>query len=257
MTFTQVIIGWFPLPVLLFLACVFVSRKLYREFPFFFTYVCAGCAGHIATLGALPARQQNGALYAKVYWLAQLLVTVFSLLAAYELFVKRLFRAFHKVRIYRYLFAAASVLILILSVLTLRHDIDASTLEKFIHPLNLVRVAVFVFFIALMVLMGRRWERFEFGIALGFGIDAAVFLIVLAVFARSTPSVMAAKIFGYAPPIAYDIACIVWLVSFLRPGKKEALNPDDPIDPSVLEDAKQSEKALKNWMGGKSSKPVD
>jgi len=255
MTLSQLIIGWFPLPALILLAAVLVGRKLYREFPFFFAYVCAGCLDHVATLSAFRAWDPNRQLYAKVYWLAQLLVTVFSLLAAYELFVKRLFRTFYKVQAYRYIFACASALIMILSVLTLGHAIDTSTLAKLIHLLDLARVAILAFFIALMLFMGRRWGTYEFGIALGFGIDAAVFLIALAVFARGAPPRWAARFFGYAPAFAYNFACLVWLVSFLRPKPKEEehVGLDKPISPSVLEEAKQSEAALKIWLRGKSS----
>jgi hypothetical protein len=247
MTSFKLIIGWFPLPALILLAGVLIGRKLYREFPFFLAYVCAVCLDHVATLSALRDRS----LYITVYWLAQLLVTVFSLLAVYELFVKRFFRAFSKVQAYRYIFACASMLIMILSVLTLRNDIDPSTLAKLIHVLDLARVAILVFFIALALFMGRRWARYEFGVALGFGLDAAVFLIVLAVFARHTPTGEAAMIFGYAPVVAYNFACVVWLVSFLRPRREEYSGLHGRIDPTVLAEAKQSEDALKTWLRGK------
>jgi len=252
MTLVHAIIGWSPLPVLLLLAGVLVWRKLYREFPLFFSYVCASCADQIATLMAVRVLHVAPLSYFNIYWISHLLVTVFSLLAAYELFVKRLFRAFYKVRVYRYIFAGAAALILVLSVLTLRHNIAPLILARIIYMLDLARVTILFFFIALMLLMGRRWERYEFGIALGFGIDAAAFLASLAFFARHIPAGWPKKVFAEVPPMAYDLACIVWLVSFLRPKGQERLQTDEPIDPGVIEDAKRSEDVLKKWIGEKS-----
>jgi hypothetical protein len=253
MTLLQAIIGWFPLPVLLLLTGILFRRKLYREFPLFFSYVCASGVDQIVTLIALRARQMDPHLYIKVYWISQLLVTVFSLLAVYELFVKRLFRAFYKVRVYRFIFAGAATLILVLSVLTLRRDIAPPTLVRIIHTLNLARVSILLFFVALMLFMGRRWARFEFGVAMGFSIDAAVFLISLAIFARHIPAGWPKAAFGYAPAVAYDLACMVWLFSFLWPTGQERWVSDQPIDSVVMEEARQSEDVLKAWMRGKSS----
>jgi hypothetical protein len=253
MTLAQAIIGWFPLPVLLLLGGVLVWRKLYREFPLFFSCVCAGGADQIATLSALLAGHLDSHLYFYVYWISQLLVTVFSLLAVYELFVKRLFRTFYKVRVYRYIFGVAATLILVLSVLTLRRAIAQSTLVRIIHTLDLARVAILFFFVALMLFMGRRWRRYEFGIALGFSIDAALFLASFAVFTRHLPPGWPRNAFGYAPAVAYDLACMVWLVCFLGPKERETLKSDEPIDSAVMEEAKRSEDVLKTWMSGKPS----
>jgi hypothetical protein len=65
-----------------------------------------------------------------------------------------------------------------------------------------------------------RWRQHAFGVILGFGIAAGGTLVVLLL-----PSEFGTKlnpVVRITPPIAYIIAVVVWLATFLRP---EPLQP--------------------------------
>src|SRR5262249_24830044 len=75
-------------------------------------------------------------------------------------------------------------------------------------------VAVLIFFVALMILMGRQWSKQELGIACGFGLDVFTFFSILALWSRGyRPGPIVSRI----PVIAYDLACIIWIFIFWKP----------------------------------------
>ena len=110
---------------------------------------------------------------------------------------------------------------------------------------DLLRAIVLMFFVLLVLLMGREWKRHEFTVALGFGIYASA-LVAFAAIAMKThyrfnPS---ANTFLY---IAYDVVCFIWLAGFWRP-EREAPNFDEVANPELLKEAKKWEGALKTWL---------
>jgi len=95
-----------------------------------------------------------------------------------------------------------------------------------------------------MTFMGRRWSRYEFGIALGFGLQASAELIV---------STKWTKDLGYIselPLIAFDAACLIWLITFLKP-EKTAPAPTQSVSPEVLEEAKKWQETLQESLSGR------
>jgi hypothetical protein len=109
------IVNWLSLPVLAALAAILVWRGFYREFPFFFWFVLIT---DIATVVRYLAQNGPGRTYFYAYWITDLVITVFNFLAVYELFIGRLFPRFFKVRFYRYLFPAATAIVIFLGWLT-------------------------------------------------------------------------------------------------------------------------------------------
>jgi len=108
-----------------------------------------------------------------------------------------------------------------------------------------LRAAVIFFFVALMTVMGRRWEMKEFGIAFGFGLDVAISLASVALWTQaSNRSPLVSRI----PVIAYDIACIIWIYCFWRAPKSEPAVPTAPLSPAALHEAKKWEESLKHYI---------
>jgi hypothetical protein len=104
---------------------------------------------------------------------------------------------------------------------------------------------VLVFFVALMAIMGREWKRYDFGIALGFGLQAAVALVNAAVRTRIhyKPTIL-----GTIEVIAYDAACLIWLITFLKPEKSLIPTPADQLSPETLQQARKWEDTLKDFI---------
>jgi len=241
MALTRIVI-WFSLPSLALLAVLLVWRRAVREFPYFFTYVLMGECVDIARYWGYYRWRQG---YPYVFWVTDVLIAVFTFLVAYELFIRRLFPRFHATRFYRYLFPIVGLFIGLVAAPSALAAEKISLLLGLVHGLEILRVTVLLFFVGLMVLMGRRWTRYEFAIALGLALQAAATLVTSANWTRSFPMLP-----NNLPLIAYDLACLVWLIAFLRPEKPTAI-PVGPVSPAILEGAKEWESALKESVTAK------
>ena len=243
------IANWISLPVLAVVGGILVKRKLHGEFPFFFIYVVvtvmAGAVRMAARFGAAQT-------YFYAYWVTDLVISVFSFLAVYELFVRRLFPGFYKIRIYRYLFAAALAGIIFfgwLAAIQAPNVAAAFAIEE--RVLDSVLVGALGFLVLLMMVMGRQWTIFDFGVAFGFAIDAAAFLVVSAAWVRSRYHPTSIE---ELPAIAYDVSTLIWLYCFSS-GKKPRVNFPDAEGPELVQQARTWEKVLKDWLRPKKKLP--
>jgi hypothetical protein len=236
------VIDWFALPSLALLACILLFRNQQKQFPLFSLYVVAA---ELVGLTRLAASGAPSLVYRYVYWISDIVVVLFSVLAAYELFVKRLFPAFYKVRFFRYLFPAIAILVNIGMVLLAIFGNHKRVLLLTARAGEFLRAAILIFFVSLMTLMGRRWEKREFGIAAGFVLDVSTALAEVAVWSHA-PSKNA--VISRIPVIAYDIACIIWISCFWRAPKSEPAVPTAPLSPEALDEAKKWQESLKDYI---------
>ncbi|HKE32507.1 MAG TPA: hypothetical protein VKD65_12340 [Candidatus Angelobacter sp.] len=242
------IVNWLGLPVLALIAVLLIRRKTQREFPYFFFYVLLVEFGGIVRFLVFHFARKA---YFHTYWITEVLVAVFTFFVSYELFVRRLFPRFFAVTFYRYLFPSVGFIIAITAVPAAIATRKVSLLLTLIHGLTILLVTVLLFFVGLMLFMGRQWTRYEFGIASGLGLQAAAELIASANWARA---LFVRHISDRLPLIALDIACLIWLVTFLKP-EKATPAPTQPVSSEVLKDAKKWQETLKGSLTGK--KPPD
>jgi len=181
-----------------------------------------------------------------VFWISELTGAVIFSLALYEVFIRRLFPRFHKVRFYRGLFPAVAAAILLLTIVAVLQSSDRkAAFQLASRAFDFMRTAFLVFFMFLMLLMGRQWERYDLGITLGFGIQAAAALANAAVKSRLGHQ---SVIFDTAEAVTFEIACVIWLITFLKPEKPDHLQPAGELDASVLPEAQKWESVLKDWL---------
>jgi hypothetical protein len=111
---------------------------------------------------------------------------------------------------------------------------------------DFLRAVVLMFFVLLVLLMGREWNKYEFAITFGFGIYASALVAYAAISMRAhyrnIPT--AANILL---SIAYDLACFTWLACFWT-REKAAPNVEGMTNPELLNEAKKWEGTLKNWL---------
>lgn len=238
------IIDWFSLPVLAALVVVLVWRRATREFPYFFYYIAA-C--ELIGLVRLCFYSPVTFTYFYIYWTTDVIIAVGAFLATYELFIKRLFPKFHTVAFYRYLFPTAALVVTLIAVPAALQTRKAHSLLVLIHVLDVFRVTVLIFFVGLMIFMGRRWTRHELGIATGLGLQASAVLITSAVWARNP---LVRNVLERLPVIVYDLASMIWLVTFLKPEKPTTV-PSGPISPEVLTEARKWQEAAKGSVSSK------
>jgi hypothetical protein len=243
-SYWHLIFAWMAVPSLTFLVLIFLVRRLYRDFPFFFLFVVAS-----AFIGAMRfivfALGPSPLWYFYLYWCTDFALMVTCLLAIYELFVKRLFPNFLKVGFYRFLFPFAALIIAVLTFFTaLQSPNPSASLLIAARTFYFLRTAAIVFFVALMLFMGRRWTRYEFGIALGIGIQASASLITEAMrtlWHYFTP-------FDRVSVVVYDIGCLVWIVAFWRAADSGDGASVAGVNPQALKEARKWEGTLKDWL---------
>jgi hypothetical protein len=184
--------------------------------------------------------------YFYVYWWSDFIGVLVALLAIYETFLRRIFPRFAAVRFYRYLFPAAAVIIAFLAFLAVQHSADTRTSYQVTsRVLDFVRSAVIGFFVAVILLMGRQFSGYEFSVAAGFGIQAAVALAnaALRVQAHNRSTLM-----DRIEPLVFDASCIIWLWAFSRENKSASPPRLDTLDPKTLHQAKKWEEILKDLL---------
>lgn len=239
------IVDWFSLPVLAVVLGILVWRRLYREYPFFFSYLAVTEA---ATVVRFAAQFSSPLTYFYAYWISDLVIALFNVLAVYELFVKRIFPRFYKVGLYKYLFPVLASLAMFFGGLAALTPKNMGILALEDRILDAVVVAVLMFFGLLMLIMGRQWTRYDFGIAFGFAIASSAFLISTTVWMQSHYQSTSAQV----PVIAYDISALIWLFSFWS-AEKTPEQAHAAISPELVSEARAWQSLLRNWISSKKS----
>jgi hypothetical protein len=237
------VVAWVSLPLLVILAGVMLWKRQAREFPFFFTYVAATV--FIGVIRFVAYKEYSAQVYFYVYWISDFILLPVTSLAIYEIFLKRIFPGFGRVRFYRYLFPSFAVLISIVAFLMAAHAPDQrAAFLMTSRILDFLRSTVIGFFVLLILFMGRSFAGHEFSITSGFGIQAAIALANAAVRLHKGARSFA---MDRLELIAFDVACVIWLWSFST-SKKAPPKDFHDIDPNALETARKWEKSLKEFV---------
>lgn len=231
------VMDWLGLPALALLAGILLYRRWHREFPLFFLYVVAS-----ELVGLVRLATSSSKDYLKIYWISDALIVVLAFLATYELFIKRLFPGFYRIRFYRYLFPVLAILFTVLAAASVLFAGHFSILNKTIKAYEFLRAAILFAFVGLMLIMGRRWDRQEFGIAFGFGLDISASLAFIGLWTHSTNRNATLERW---PVLAYDLACILWLYCFWPAPKQQRTAP---LSPEAVEEARKWEGSLKKFI---------
>lgn len=239
---------WVGVALLVAVAALMVWRRLYREFPFLFLYFIVEIAASVVRGGFLIHVSVLSTQYFYAYWLTEAVTVLAAFAVLYEIFLIRMFPSFHTTPIARYLLPSLVLLAIVLAGLIffaaphhaprmLTVVVGETTLA-----LNVLQVALLLFFSVVLVAWGGGWEEHEFGIALGFGIYAITKLVTAAVRAKA----------GYAPTaidqlptIGYFVALVIWVIYLSREYKR----PDVNIPVEMVEKVQSWDKALKQIMG--------
>ena len=234
------VISWAALPLIAAILIVFLYRRRVSEYPLFFAYlVAAEVVGIVRYAGSsAPAHT-----YYYIYYISDIVYTLFALMAIYELFIKRLFPAFYKVRFYRYIFLLAALLITGMAIAIGLISGHARVLSLTVHIYNFVRAAITIFFVALMLAMGRRWNRQEFGIAFGLALDVSISLAALGVWSHTPGQTV---LIEHVSVVVYDVACLIWLYCFWSAPKVTA--SPTALSPEALLEARKWQESLKDFM---------
>jgi hypothetical protein len=205
------------------LICIFLRRHLPRLWPLFFLYCCYSILVEIALI--MSAFFFTGNTYFLINFGFQLIYVLLGLLAMNESF-QRTFSIYHAGhRWFRFLFPAVVLVVMSISAARWFHNVSSTgeitdeikwaAFLTFQLGGEYSRAAVFGIFGLLVFFWQPPWQPRAFAIMKGFGFFTIVGM--LANLLRSDFGTKMNHFFSYAPPVAYIVACFIWLGGFLAP----------------------------------------
>jgi len=231
----------------IWLVCLFLKRRLYHEFPYFFGYVVAAAVVGEVTRLLLVSHYKA---YFYTYWSLEVLYAALGLLALYEAY-RRVFRNFFRVYSWFWtLFPSAVALVIVISIYyaMTRPPKQALPLISVILSLeigiNLIRSSIFLLFLGAMLFFRARRRSYPLGIVTGFAVLAAAGLMYGL---RSEFGTKFTFLVQYGVPVAYILAEAVWLDTFLRPPEAPPQLPPGMTLEQALAEMAQGHQELKDW----------
>lgn len=211
----DILLGLIALMLAAWLAIILVRRKANRTFPFFFSYVASSIVFAILRLSV----SSNYPLFFVIYWITEAVYAVLTILALYEV-LRRVFAAFYEKRWFWLFFPVVVITICGLAVVY-RFGSPPAQANRVISSIislgmavNLVQALLFVLFFVLVWFNGIGWREYPFGIVMGF---AAIAIVIFTVeWARSVFGTKLNVVWSYSHSVAYILAVILWLKTFLR-----------------------------------------
>jgi hypothetical protein len=221
-----------PYVLLVVLALAMWRRGLHREFPAFFSYTIFEATG-----GGIIYAMDVSPISATVYWWSYLLFQVVEVLIKL-IVIGEVFT--HLLRRYPPLGKLAKVLISGVGAVLV---FTATIIAAYANPTNfwlisasrilgrsvsVVLCGLILFLFVFAAYFHLRWERAVFGITLGFGIAASVYL---AVWALMAPWFFGQKsyLLDFLIMATYQVCVLIWFYYLLVPGKNDSRPGGPPL----------------------------
>ncbi len=208
-----------PAVVQVAIVVAMLRRKLYLEFPIFFSWA----AYHVLRAGSLWFLQQQGPrAYFYGYWSAQVISFGLGFAVIYEI-LRHVLRRYDALwGLGRRLFLGIALLLVLAAVARATATSTAEDLNVFIARvyawtpgLRMAQCGLLAFLILFSTYFGITWRHYVFGIALGFGLYASVELAATAV--RSEVGWIGHETYDLVRRVAYACATLIWAAYLLRP----------------------------------------
>ena len=207
-----------PLAMQCVIAAVMVRRGLTRRFPFFFSYSIL-LPARDTTLSFLP---NPGDRYATVFFGGEAAAILLSFGVIFEIswhFVRRypFLRLFLRVLWISAIVAGAAALALLFWTKgPAGTDVALGWITLSERSARFLQVCLLIVAIAMMSRLGLTWRDYSVGIAAGFGVYAALDLILLEL--RVHLNVLSDGAFVFLRSAAYNLGVLIWTFYFLQPG---------------------------------------
>lgn len=211
---------WFAAPSIQALIVFFmVKKRLRQEYPAFFTYTLYQVLSLLLLFAVwvlLPYR-----MYFYAFWTTSALSVLISFVVMHEVFAEA-FRPYEALRdLGAMLFRWSGLILLMLAVLsatvtrTYSSDIVQEAMVTLERSVLMMQCGLVLFLLLFSKYLGISKRHYLFGIALGFGINASVDLIINAV--QSHFGFMAVTTLRLISSTGYNIAALAWLTYTVMP----------------------------------------
>ena len=196
-------------------------KKLYREFPLFFTYAAAELFQFIVLFGMLLVPKVTGRQYSIAYWVGLALSNVLRFGVIHEIFA-HVFRNYPSVRAYgapavRWGTVGLLATALGLALYTGGDSLDRLRTLVFLldRTASIMQCCLLLALFAFARYLALSLRSHVFGIALGLGIFASVELAVAAL--RSQLGYSGNAALNYVSMATYHICVVIWLAYLWAP----------------------------------------
>jgi hypothetical protein len=232
------------------LGLILLVRGLFKRFPIFVVYTFFAVISSILGL----AVRNHFSLYFVFYWTSEVGYSLLVFFALQEIF-RSVFQNFYRMRWFQLIFPSIGMLMIGIAILqtTLNPARDADWRSTMLISVEIaigfLQMGLFCVFVVLVRFFRMRRTHYAFGIALGFGIEAAGSLVVFLL--RSEFGTKFDPVVRITPSIAYIIAVAVWLATFLkREPSQPTKNWDSALTPEeMVYELKRHTKAVKGILG--------
>jgi len=243
---------WYLSPILqTILLCVLTSRKLYREYPFFYLYTLSHIARSLLAFvirqNSYPARQNSYSGYFYFYWISETYLAILCLAVAQEAY-KASFANLPRLRSFYLLVFQIATIILLITCLVSGYLAPGTEQERVIaalfvlqRSLDLLVGGLSFALLAAHRVIGLSWQTTSAGIALGFTVNCAIALAAASARSLATGA-LANGIYAISLATAYALALIIWNISILRPAPE--------AHPPVSAGDRETVGRWKRWLEG-------
>jgi hypothetical protein len=192
-------------------AAVLWRRKLYRQFPVFFSFLVVQVAFFAVTYPLY--RDATYKWYFWFYWLGEAVNAVLGFKVIHEIFLD-VFRPYHALKdLGTPVFKWAGVVMLLVSVVvaasnTYSQDPIVHAVTTLERSVCMVQFGLILFLILFSRFLGVSRKQFSFGIALGFGLSAGMELLLLAM---NSGGLIGQGNYNLINMFSFNLAIVVWL----------------------------------------------
>ena len=205
-----------------FISGVLFRQKIFKRFPVFTCYIVFMLFGESVALWEL-FRKVSTLQYAYTYYFVQFASIGLAFGVIYEIF-KTVLEPYDAVRrVWRFLFALTSVILIIISIVWLLYgsgpqvDRLTQTMNVLLRSVRVIQVGLLLLLFSLASSLGLTWRSYSFGIALGYGTYAIVDLVLSAMRLEYGDAVW--KLESYCTTIAYGTSVLIWAWYVMQPEK--------------------------------------
>lgn len=214
-----------PNVFLLALGLTIWRRGLSRQFPAFLTFAILSAVGGLAVFVADILPSVSAENFWRVDWLCLLVESFLKFLVIGEIF-SRVLNPYPSVsKLGRVLVSGFGGVLVLLGVLIAalsRGDTSFRLISGF-HLLEqtvfLIESGVILFVFLFATYFRLIWDRFSFGLLLGFGISACAYLAAWAVITNVAPSAHGRVLLDFLNMATYHACVFLWFYYLLVPGK--------------------------------------
>jgi len=223
----MIALAFIPLLLLVILLGVLLRARAYRTFPWFFSYTVFAVMAGMARLAA----HDNKDLYFWVFWITDVGYSIAGVAVLYEAF-RAVFGNLRRMWWGRLLFPAAlvfSTLATMMRAHAVPTQIDQPVLAGIVQgelAVRYLQAEIFIVLVALVPILGLRWRQHPIGICAGYGLYAAVALLITTKFSDFGTNFKFS--WGIASVVAYSAAVSIWIGYFLSPPQPEAPHQEEP-----------------------------